>query len=223
MNNTDSHIEFGHEHVDLGLSVNWATCNIGAGSPEEYGDYYSWGELEPKAEYTHVNYKLLEPGSDRSYLNLTKYNYHDNIITLEPSDDVARDKWGGSWRLPTKAEFDELMANSHFEPVTINGSDGYKVTSMVAGYTDRSIFLPLAGYCMQMLENHILAGDGMVGRYWSSSVCTDKEVDHLSKSYGYDTDLRNAWCLHINPKDGRIKLYDEYRYMGFSVRSVFEK
>ena len=103
------------DYMDLGLSVKWATYNIGANSPEEFGDYYAWGEVEVKDNYTWETYKYY----DVSNKNLTKYNtdknnstgYPDNKTTLDPEDDVAHVKWGGNWRMPTKAEFDELRNN----------------------------------------------------------------------------------------------------------------
>ena len=95
----------GHDYVDLGLSIKWATCNVGASSPEEYGDYFAWGETEPKSIYDWSTYKYCN-GSETT---LTKYNYSniygtvDNKTTLEMSDDAARANWGGGWRMPTEA------------------------------------------------------------------------------------------------------------------------
>ena len=102
-----------HECIDLGLSVKWATCNVGAIKPEEYGDYYAWGETETKDVYDWSSYKWCNGSSD----TLTKYNPFkvqgivDSITTLDPNDDVAHVKWGGSWRMPTASEFRELMDN----------------------------------------------------------------------------------------------------------------
>ena len=136
-----------YEYVDLGLSVNWATCNVGASSPEEYGDYFAWGETETKSEYTWATYKYCK-GSENT---LTKYcddsnygnnGFEDNIITLLPEDDVAHVKWGGKWRMPTEAEFNELIYSCDWAWTTQNGVMGYKVTSKKTGYTGCSIFLP---------------------------------------------------------------------------------
>ena len=105
-----------HEYVDLGLSVNYATCNVGATTPEEYGDYFAWGEVEPKETYTWENYKYC----DGSSTTLTKYcnksNYGNNGFTdtktvLDPEDDAAIANWGGAWRMPTYDEFSELKNN----------------------------------------------------------------------------------------------------------------
>ena len=159
------------EYVDLGLSVKWATCNVGATKPEEYGDYFAWGETEPKSTYNWSTYKYC----NGSYSTLTKYNNSssygtvDDKTTLELADDAARANWGGSWRMPTKAEQDELRTECTWEWTTQNGVNGYKVTSKKAGYTDKSIFLPAAGYRYDSL----LGAAGNYGCYWSSSLITD--------------------------------------------------
>ena len=105
----------GHEYVDLGLSVKWATCNVGATTPEGYGDYFAWGETQPKTTYNWSTYKYC----NGSYYTLTKYcvDYSygtvDNKTTLELTDDAARVNWGGKWRMPTKAEYNELKNSSN--------------------------------------------------------------------------------------------------------------
>ena len=101
--NVPKNMDNGHEFVDLGLSVMWATTNIGANAPEEYGDYFAWGEVSPKETYGWKTYKYCEG----SYKTLTKYNYDsskgavDNKTVLDYSDDAARVNWGGNWRMPT--------------------------------------------------------------------------------------------------------------------------
>lgn len=139
-----------YEYVDLGLSVKWATFNVGATAPEEYGDYYAWGETEPKATYSWSNYKYCNGSS----ISLTKYNTSssygtvDNKTALDLADDVAHVKWGGNWRLPTKTELGELFDSNNctWTSTTLNGVSGYKITSKKTGYTDKSIFLPAAGW-----------------------------------------------------------------------------
>ena len=167
-----------YEFVDLGLAVKWATCNVGATKPEEYGDYFAWGETEPKTDYTWwTTYKWCN-GSNTT---LTKYNTKssygtvDNKTTLDPEDDVAHVKWGGSWRMPTKGEQDELRNNCTWTWYSSGNSEfggvaGYKVTSNKEGYTDRFIFLPAAGY--RLGKN--LWDVGSLGYYWSSSLDTDR-------------------------------------------------
>lgn len=126
----------GHEYVDLGLSVKWATCNIGANSPEEYGDYFAWGEINSKDIYSMDNYKYANMG------NLTKYNHIDNKTTLDFDDDAARVNWGGKWRMPSVNECMELVKNCDIDIIEMNGVDCYKFTSKIEGYTDKNIFLP---------------------------------------------------------------------------------
>ncbi|MBR5323603.1 MAG: SUMF1/EgtB/PvdO family nonheme iron enzyme [Muribaculaceae bacterium] len=139
-----------HEYVDLGLSVKWATCNVGANTPEEYGDYFAWGETTTKSPYSDTNYK-----------------YSLNPSTLPLSADAAHVNWGGKWRMPTKAEYDELMSitNCTWIWTTQKGVSGYKVTSNVNGNT---IFLPAAGF----RDNGDLYDAGSHGYYWLSSLYT---------------------------------------------------
>ena len=167
--------ENGHEYVDLGLSVKWATCNVGASVPWDYGDYYAWGEISTKNDYSWSTYKYCKEGD---YHKLTKYcndsGYGNNGFTdgktkLELSDDVARQKWGGSWRMPTEEEFQELIDNCTWTWTTQNGVNGYKVTSKKSGYTSRSIFLPAALY----RDGTSLSDARSHGNYWSSSLYSD--------------------------------------------------
>ena len=194
--------ENGHEYVDLGLSVKWATCNVGATKPEEYGDYFAWGEVEPKATYNWSTYKWCN-GSEKT---LTKYNTDnsygtvDNKTVLEAADDAATANWGGSWRMPTYEEQDELRNNCTWIWTTENGVNGYRVTSNKAGYTDKSIFLPAAG-------SRGYGGIDDVGSYayyWSSSLYTDSPYDAYSL-YFYSSYV--GW-------------YNDGRNSGRSVRSV---
>jgi hypothetical protein len=159
--------ENGHEYVDLGLSVKWATCNVGANAPEEYGDYFAWGETEPKEVYEWSTYKWCN-GSDNM---LTKYCTNssdgtvDNKNQLDKEDDAASVNWGGAWRMPTEAEQDELREQCTWTWTTQNGVNGYQVT----GPNGKSIFLPAAGY--RVVGD--LFFEGSYGYYRSSSLCTD--------------------------------------------------
>ena len=169
-----------HEYVDLGLSVKWATCNIGADKPEDYGDYYAWGELSPKESYTWENYRFRTGGNDEATVRLSKYTsmYYTSMLDednryfiaddktrLDLEDDVAHVRWGGNWRLPTDEEMNELIDSCTWTWTTLNGVKGCRVTSNRPGYTDRSIFLPAAG----VFDNNIRSS-GTWGHYWSSSV-----------------------------------------------------
>ena len=141
-----------HEYVDLGLSVKWATCNVGADKPEDAGGHYAWGEVHTKDEYKWENYRFSVGGDLPFERKLSKYNTDrkrgpvDNKTTLERVDDVANVRWGGSWRIPTLEEWTELRRNCTWTADSINGVKVLKGTSNIAGYTDRSIFLPAADY-----------------------------------------------------------------------------
>ena len=148
----------GHEYVDLGLSVKWATCNVGANKPEEYGDYFAWGETSTKTEYNSDNC----PTDGLSESKLQSQDYIDGEGNLTSQYDAARANWGGSWRMPTKYECHELIDKCKWEWVTINGVNGYKVT----GTNGNSIFLPAAGDRYGSLG---LGGAGSHGSYRSSS------------------------------------------------------
>jgi len=156
-----------YEYVDLGLSVKWATFNVGATRPEEYGDYFAWGETEPKTNYDWSTYKYCN-GSENA---LTKYcsksdcgynGYTDTKTTLDPDDDVAQIKWGGNWRMPTNPEIIELRYNCDWEWITQNGVNGWKVTSKKD--SSRSIFLPAAGFRSDTSVKYA----GLYGLYSSS-------------------------------------------------------
>ena len=199
--------------VDLGLSVCWATCNLCesgfVSSPEQYGDYFAWGETSSKLNvpYGWSSYKW----GNGSYYSLTKYNTHssdgtvDNKTTLDSEDDVAHVKLGGSWRMPTDAEWTELQNNCTWTWTSnYNGTGvaGRIVTSNVEGYKDKSIFLPAAGY----RHDTSLSRSGSDGDYWSSSLLTDYP------------DL--AWFVDFS--SAYVRRDGSYRYNGFSVRPVSE-
>lgn len=159
--------ENGYGYVDLGLSVKWAMCNVGAERPEEYGDYFAWGELEPKESYTWENYRF-GVGEELPFKSkLSKYNTDrnrgvvDNKTTLDLVDDVANVRWGGSWRMPTLEEWTELRQNCTWTVDSIYGVKGLRATSNKPGKTDRSIFLPEADYWSSSLEKLPLYAMGL--------------------------------------------------------------
>ncbi len=154
--------------VDLGLSVLWATCNLGASTPEEYGDYYAWGELETKTDYSWAEYKWCD-GSKTTltkYNTLSSYGVVDNITELLLSDDVVSLNLGGGWRFPSLDEAKELINDCSWQRTTENGIAVFRVTSKKAGYTDASIILPIAGYYSDSQMTH----RGNYGLYWTSSL-----------------------------------------------------
>ncbi|MCQ2242625.1 MAG: BACON domain-containing protein [Bacteroidaceae bacterium] len=189
----------GHEYVDLGLSVKWATCNIGASKPEDYGSYFAWGETSPKSYFDWSTYTLCKGSSSTmtKYCNESISGTVDNKTTLEPADDAAYKNWGGSWRMPTKAEQDELRTQCTWTWTSQSGVNGYKVTSKSNG---NSIFLPAAG-CRYGGD---LYDVGSYGSYWSSS---------LSESYS-----DSAYYLFFY--SGGVDWLSSGRGGGFSVRGV---
>ncbi len=169
----------GYEWVDLGLSVKWATCNVGANSPEDYGEYYAWGETSTMSSYTEDNCETC----------------NQKIDDIKGTNrDVAHVKWGGSWRMPTKEEFDELREKCNWE---WTGS-GYEVT----GPNGNSIYLPAAG----SRDGETLNGDGLFGYYWSSTPVSE--------------DTRYAYRLYFD--SGVQDAYGFYRGYGRTVRPVLE-
>lgn len=124
----------GHEYVEMGDGLKWATCNVGASTPEEVGSRFAWGETETKSEYLRDNYKWYENE------NPTKYNFDDGKTVLELSDDAANVNWGGSWRTPTNEEFANLLNQDNFEWKYDDAKKGFSVTSKISGYEGNSIF-----------------------------------------------------------------------------------
>lgn len=178
--------------VDLGLSVKWATMNVGASSPGDYGDYYAWGETETKSIYNWSTY-LDSPNRDGN--SFTKYAT-DKKTVLDPEDDVAHVKWGGSWRMPTKAEQDDLRTKCAWVWTQYGGHNGY----VVIGSTGNAIFLPAAG-CR---DDSSLEDAGSYGDYGSSSLLND-----------YSS---NAYELYFDSSNVGWGRYD--RVFGLSVRAV---
>ena len=194
----------GHAYVDLGLPSGtlWATCNIGADSPDEYGDYFAWGETQPKNVYNFSTYQYCM-GSENTltkYCNNASYGYNgftDNLTILEPIDDAATAQWGSGWRMPTKEEWQELLNNTTVTWTTQNGVNGRLFTAT----NGTSLFLPAAG----VRNGSSLYMAGSDGFYWSSSLGTD---------YPYF-----AWVLCFN--SGNCYMYgNSSRGYGQSVRPV---
>ena len=172
----------GHACVDLGLpsGLLWATCNVGANAPEEYGDYFAWGETQPKDNYSYGTYQHCIGSRMTKYCNNSNFGYNgftDNLTTLEPSDDAATANWGNGWRMPTQAEWQELVDNTTITWTTQNGVNGWLFTSS----NSNSLFLPAAG-CR---SNSSLYYAGSESYYWSSSLYTDYP-DKAWAFYYYD-------------------------------------
>ena len=178
----------GHYYVDLGLpsGVKWATCNVGASSPEDYGDYFAWGETSPKAEYSWEN--SVTNGEEMS--DISGYAQYD----------AATANWGGSWRMPTKEQMEELVEHCEWEWTQVNGVNGAKVI----GPNGSCIFLPAAGF----RDGSSFFHDGYDGFYWSST------------PYDYYYDLNYAYNLYFITGDEDVNL--SYRYYGLTVRPITE-
>lgn len=189
----------------------WAETNIGAETAYGYGNYYAWGEVtaydeetdwgtkDKKTAYSWDTYKY---GTKE---NLTKYNSDDSQTVIDKEDDAAYVNWGSSWRMPTKEEFAELANsdNCTWEWTTVDGVNGYKVTSKKEGYTSNSIFLPASGYRLGEYYDNL----GVYGFYWSSS------LNPYVSDYAYGLYFYNGI-----PDSGNYG-----RYVGFAVRPVAEK
>ena len=192
-----------NRYVDLDLPSGtlWAPCNIGATSPEEYGDYFSWGETAPKSDYSWSTYTLC----NGSMATLTKYcsqshlgynDFTDNLTELETEDDVATTNWGASWQMPSQAQLQELYDNTTCTWTQQNGVNGRLFTAS----NGNSIFLPAAGYH----QDTSFDADGSYGVYWSRSLKTDESYNAYYVYFGSD---------NFNANYG-------YRFFGISVRPV---
>ena len=194
-----------HEYVDLGLPSGtlWATCNVGASSPEEYGDYFAWGETKPKTTYNWSTYKYCK-GTETTmtkYCTSSSYGTVDNKTELEPSDDAATANWGSGWQMPSKEQLHELYNSTYTSKVwtTMNGKYGRKITSKNNG---NSIFLPAAGW----RNDTGLGIAGSYGLYGSRS---------LFASYS-----SNAYELFFDSGDIDSDYFFGSRCNGRSVRPV---
>ena len=195
-----------HEAVDLGLPSGtlWATCNVGANSPEEYGDYFAWGETEPKDNYSLNTYQHCNGSSETmtKYCTESDYGYNgftDGQTELLPEDDAATANWGSGWRMPSNEQYEELI-NSEYtttEWTTQNGMNGLKIMSKSNG---NSLFLPAAGFRYDTTLDYT----GSKGYYLSRSLVED-----------YSVFERHLYFTSSNVITGNF-----YRYHGQSVRPV---
>ena len=198
----------GHEYVDLGLPSGtlWATCNVGSSKPEDYGDYYAWGETQTKNIYDWDTYKYTT-----GKWVLTKYccnsvyvdnGFIDNLTTLLSEDDAATTNWGNGWCMPTKEQWDELLQNTSNKWKRQNGVKGILFTAR----NGKSIFLPAAG-CRRFDSSSGNTYAGIQGFYWSRSLNTDNPVC--------------AWFLFFHSDYSRME--DLGRGSGSRVRPVRKK
>ena len=183
-----------HEYVDLGLPSGtlWATCNVGASKPEEYGDYFAWGETEPKEIYSFSTYKWCNGSYDTrtKYCTDSEYGIVDNKTVLDPEDDAATVNWGSSWCMPSIKQIEELYSYTTTKDTTINGVNGLLITST---NNDETLFLPAAGWRIDAGLEYV----NYQGNYWSRSL--DTEYNHpidmfctFHGSHGYGGSPRPA-------------------------------
>lgn len=188
----------GHEWVNLGLpsGTRWATCNVGASSPEGYGNYYAWGEVAPKSIYDWNYYRYCNGSANTltKYCNSPTYGsngFTDTLTVLEAGDDVATANWGDGWRMPTQEEMQELLENC-YRTFTDNGL-------LLMGRNGNTIFLPYAGHRYENQLYH--AGDE--GGYWTGTL---GDYPPYASSFNFSP----TSCY----------VYDIYRFYGMSVRAV---
>ena len=201
--NADQGLIFNHDYVEMAPGFFWATTNIGASSPENYGDYFAWGETKPKTDYQWSTYFDNPSGDGRTF---NKYA-SDKKTSLDLEDDAAKANWGGSWRMPTEAEWTALMDTDNFtwtwtDDYNGTGVKGEIVTSKVSGYVGNSIFLPAAGRRMATGGSNV----GTNGYYWASSV-----------DLGYNPGARDLYFTSTTRTTER-----QARCWGISVRAVYD-
>ena len=192
------------EYVDLGLPSGnlWAKCNLGASAPEAYGDYYAWGEVEPKQVYTNSNHKWYKEGAPS--LGFTKYNNEDGKLSLEDEDDAVIQKLGNGWRTPTLADFRELTNQKYttIKKTTLNGVAGYQITSK---RNKKSIFIPFAGFRNDKPQTREISSSESV------AIC-------MTNQRRIDNQVFNCWTFAF--EQDRIRRYGKRRYDGISIRPV---
>lgn len=193
-----------HPHaIDLGTGVKWACCNVGAIKPDDYGQYFAWGEVETQENFGWSKYKW---GYDYSLKKYTLTENADNKTTLEAEDDAAYMAWGGKWHMPDKRDIEELITSCVWQVVTANGING----SLVTGLNGNSIFLPAAGGKNGYRVYHL----GSRGEYWSRTLAeTSPSISGYNGDSAYDLSFYNT-----NEQCFRIA----YRMYGRTVRPVSE-
>ena len=194
-----------HDYVDMGDGLLWATCNIGAANPWDYGDYFAWGETTTKSRYKWDTYSYCVDGSE---YNFSRYTVEGNDTVLLAADDAAAANWHGDWRMPTNEEFTALRNTDNYSWVWTDdyngtGVAGRIVTRLTGHCAGNSIFLPVTGY----RSGGVVAQDGEQGYYWSSTLRTD---------YG----VENRYAREIHMSSSTIRRYSSFRYYGHPVRAV---
>ncbi|MBO6024595.1 MAG: hypothetical protein J6P83_07060 [Bacteroidales bacterium] len=204
-----------HQSVDLGLpsGTKWATCNVGAKTPEAFGGYFAWGETKPKERYDWSNYQYTM-GTDSEmmkYCTNPEYGingYTDGLLFLEPGDDAATVNWGKKWRTPTFEQWKELHENTTQSVTVRNGVNGMLFT----GRNGKSIFLPFAG---SSAKNATKRGQNENGSYWTSLLHTESHADA--------SDAAMMYFISNNTPNMSFVEIEAPRYMGMTIRPVRKK
>lgn len=188
--------------VDLGLSVKQAAYNVGATKPEEYGDYYAWGEVETKEDYAETNYEFTNVDQYGDYYQVLPGGFSDISKTQY---DPATVNWGKEWRIPRKLELVELFDKSTFVRTTYNSIEGLRVI----GPNGNSIFLPASGYRNEYGGNY----KGEFGYYWTSIYCDSYTWSSYKSVYifGWNRSALGNWSTGIS---------DIVSYYGLPIRAV---
>lgn len=229
-NDLTTGLENGYEWVDLGLSVKWATRNIGAVKAYDYGSYFAWGETEARTSgFNWNNYGFIKEGTTVSS-NIEKYQWPDKKYDaiwydnqtfigdgkslLDSEDDAARVNWGGRWKIPNSAEMKELIDNctwTWMSDYNNSGIAGYLVTSNKDGFTDKSIFLPAGGnYTGNSINSN---GEGVF--LWTSSLYVSS----------YNSETISAYALNAewwDVDDFEIGMSNSIRSLGLTIRPVWK-
>ena len=180
----------GHEYVEMGDGLKWATCNVGASKPEEKGDLFLWGETEKCGEF-ETGYENYKWHLNSSYAD--KYGPNDKKNVLEMCDDAASVNWGGSWRMPTKAEWEKLTDTNNFIWKWDETRLGYTVTSRIEGYAGNQIFLPI-----KSTEYKVADKLRTVGLYWSATLYEQNFFEAYQVLFydGHHEVSTNQRCYH---------------------------
>lgn len=191
-----------HEYVDLGLpsGLKWATTNVGSSVSYRSGNHYAWGELEVKNNYDYDTYKFADITNQKGY---TKYNRRDKLTVLRPEDDIAHVSWGGNWRMPTRAECEELKTCCNWQSINLNGKNAIKVT----GPNGQYIVFPLSG----VYWGKNLMHSEKFGTIWCGNMNNDGSSPCQQLSFWWE---KSGNCSAFIGNDNFI--------LGMNVRAVFK-
>lgn len=201
--------------VDLGGSVLWSNVNLGAASPEAFGNYYAWGETDIKDEYTWDNYKWGTMDALTKYCRDSQYGTVDDKTTLDSEDDAATAAWGDGWRIPSYSDWSFLINNCTWTKTFVSGIPVYKITSKMAGYTDKYILLPVTGAWEAYMS--AMKDDGYIENYNANEAfyhqnAIDYNMNYYSYSFRVPENMNSNYPNSIQTQ--------HMRYLPASIRPV---